>query len=117
LFAMCPLLLEGCHSSRSDSSFDQIRSRVQGKTAEEVLTLLGPPDTRRSFPLGDEQWIWWDYTFLGGEDYAPEVRGKIVHLQITFGDPIFLREASSSQKKLQTVDPESVSFLYPAKIP
>jgi hypothetical protein len=112
------LLLASCHSSsRSDRSFDQIRSLVQGKTAEEVLTLLGPPDSRQSFPLGDEQWIWWSYTYLGGMDYAPEVRGRTVHLQITFENPSVTGSSKPPYSKWQIVDPESVSFLMPGTIP
>jgi hypothetical protein len=113
ILLMVFFLLAGCHASRSGRSFDQIRNQVEGKTAEEVLALLGPPDSRQAFPLGDEQWIWWNYTYLGGKDYAPEVRGKTVHLQITFEDPSFTGAAKAPNSKWQAVDPRSVSFVLP----
>jgi hypothetical protein len=117
-FAVFTLLLGGCHSSsRSARSFDQIRSLVQGKTAEEVLMLLGPPDSRQSFLLGDEQWIWWNYTYLGGQDYSPEVRDRIVHLQIVFADPSFIESEKLPHSKWRVVDPSYVSFLMPGTIP
>jgi hypothetical protein len=112
------LQLVGCNSSsRSGRSFDQIRSLVQGKSAEEVMKLLGPPDSRQSFLLGDEQWIWWNYTYLGGKDYAPEVRGKTVHLQITFENPSVTGTEKPPYSKWQIVDPMSVSFLLPSAAP
>jgi hypothetical protein len=102
-----------CHTSRSSRSFDQIRDLVKGKTAEEVMSLLGPPDSRQPFPLGDEEWIWWNYTYLGGQDYAPEVRGKTVHLQITFEAPSLTDAPKARNSKWQKVDPASVSFVLP----
>jgi hypothetical protein len=113
LLTVLPLLLVCCRTSRSSRSFDQIRDLVKGKTAEEVMTLLGPPDSRQSFPLGDEEWIWWNYTYLGGQDYAPEVRGKTVHLQITFESPSPLNTETAAHSKWQAVDPLSVSFVLP----
>ncbi|MBW8875872.1 MAG: hypothetical protein JF614_12975 [Acidobacteria bacterium] len=73
-------------AAKSQQSYDQIRGLVAGKTAAEVEGLLGEPDLR-SAVLGDSRWVWWNYTFLDGEQYAPEVRGQIVHLEITFQNP------------------------------
>jgi len=84
------LLLAGCHPGprpRSEHSFDQIAARVTGMSAAEVATLLGEPDSRQPVFLRDERWIWWNYTFLDGEDYPPEIRGRVVHLEITFRNP------------------------------
>src|ERR1700688_4501285 len=80
----------GTHTAgtpRSRLSFDQIQSRVAGKTEAEVESILGKPDTRQARLVDDDVWIWWDYTFLDGEQYAPELRGQIVHLEITFDRP------------------------------
>lgn len=72
---------------RSELSFQEIQRRVDGKSAAEVLALLGEPDARKKAFLQDERWIWWDYTFLAGNDFAPEVRGSVVHLEILFRNP------------------------------
>jgi hypothetical protein len=72
---------------RSERSFDQIQRLVAGKTETEVEGLLGPPDIRETRLVDDEVWIWWDYTFLDGNQYAPELRGQAVHLEITFRKP------------------------------
>jgi hypothetical protein len=75
------------HTAKSQQSFDQIQHLVAGKTEEEVQLILGAPDTRETRLIDDEVWIWWDYTFLDGDQYAPELRGQIVHLEITFQKP------------------------------
>ncbi len=81
------LCLASCRpTARSQQSYDQIRRLVAGKDAAEVERLLGEPDLR-SAVLGDSRWVWWNYTFLDGEQYAPEIRGQIVHLEITFQNP------------------------------
>ena len=117
----CVLVLTcfaACQSyPRSDKSFDQIRAMVQGKTATEVEKLLGPPDSRQPLLLGDERWIWWNYTFLGGQDYSPEVRGKIVHLQITFANPDLSGKDRPPYSRWRIEDPESVSFVLPGSGP
>jgi hypothetical protein len=74
-------------AARSDRSFDEIREMVSGKTAAEVTALLGKPDTRQSILTDDERWIWWNYTRLDGDQYPPEERGQVVHLEITFTRP------------------------------
>jgi hypothetical protein len=107
-------LMVACDGSpRSDKSFDQIRSMVQGKTAKEIEEILGPPDSRQAFPLGDEQWIWWNYTYLDGQDYRPEIRGQIVHLQITFVNTKIGDSHKPSYAKWRILDPLGVSFLLP----
>ncbi len=81
------LFLLACRpSARSQRSYDQIHDLVTGKTGAEVEHLLGPPDLRESV-LDDQRWIWWNYTFLDGDQYAPEIRGQIVHLEIVLKKP------------------------------
>jgi hypothetical protein len=101
--------------SKSDKSFDEIRTLVQGKSSNEVEGVLGEPDSRQSMPLSGERWIWWDYTYLDGKNYAPEERGRVVHLEIIF-EPSDVREAGtgSSGPDLRVSDPLAVSYLIPA---
>jgi hypothetical protein len=81
--------LAGCGGvrPRSDWSFDEIQKKVSGHSAAEVEKLLGEPDVRQPVLLGDERWIWWNYTYLDGTDYPPEERGQVVHLEILFERP------------------------------
>lgn len=83
------LLLAGCHGtrSRSERSFDEIRRLARGKTASQILHLLGEPDSRQVIFDADERWIWWNYTFLDGNDCPPELRGRVVHLEIVVRNP------------------------------
>jgi hypothetical protein len=69
--------------ARSNRSFDEIRDLVSGKTAAQVASLLGEPDARQNILSDEQRWVWWNYTFLDGEQYPPETRGRIVHLEIT----------------------------------
>lgn len=81
------LAVQACRpSARSAHSFDQIRELVAGKTAGEVERILGRPDVRETV-LDDQRWIWWNYTFLDGDQYAPEIRGQVVHLEIILQNP------------------------------
>jgi hypothetical protein len=73
--------------ARSDRSFDEIQSLAQGKNAEQILRLLGDPDSRQVVFDDDERWIWWNYTYLDGRDCPPEMRGRVVHLEIVFKHP------------------------------
>ena len=57
---------------------------VKGRTSSEVETLLGEPDSKQKMLSSGERWIWWNYTFLGGNSYPPELRDKVVHLEILF---------------------------------
>lgn len=113
-FALFLSLFAACNSSpRSDRSFDQIRDMVQGKTASEIEDILGAPDSRQSHLLGDERWLWWDYTYLGGKDYRPEVRGQVVHLQITFRNPSIAGSYKPSYSEWRVQDRQDVSYLLP----
>jgi hypothetical protein len=89
-FGLLSLLMTAACSRtapRSGRSFPEIRDLVTGKTAAQVEALLGPPDTRQPALLDSERWIWWNYTFLDGDEYAPERRGQVVHLEIGFDPP------------------------------
>jgi hypothetical protein len=99
--------------ARSEQSFDQIRERVSGKTAAEVKRLLGPPDKTEQLLLGDERWVWWNYTYLGGKDWAPEFRGRVVHLEITFEGPEFASQAGNSNAQWRVSEPYGVGFSIP----
>jgi hypothetical protein len=89
LLLLAASALAGCGGVRARSrwSFDEIRNKVSGRSAAEVETLLGAPDVRQPVLLGDERWVWWNYTYLDGADYPPEERGRIVHLEILFERP------------------------------
>jgi hypothetical protein len=114
LLALFLFFLAACNSSpRSDRSFDQIRDLVQGKTASEIEEILGAPDSRKSMALGDERWIWWEYTYLGGQDYSPDVRDKVVHLQITFTNPSIASSFRPSYSEWKILDPKNVSYVLP----
>lgn len=81
--------LVGCRGlkARSERSFEEIQALAQGKTAEQILQLLGEPDSRQRVFDADERWIWWNYTFLDGKNCPPELRGQVVHLEIVFRSP------------------------------
>lgn len=57
---------------------------VNGMSTEEIQEILGKPDSKVPMIGPGERWTWWNYTYLDGSDYAPEVRGTVVHLQIIF---------------------------------
>lgn len=82
--------LAGCPGprARSERSFDQIQALARGKSAEQILRLLGEPDSREMLFDADERWIWWNYTFLDGRDCPPEMRGRVVHLEIVIRNPL-----------------------------
>ncbi len=79
----------GCRGThaRSERSFDEIQTLAHGKTAEQILQILGEPDSRQVVFDADERWIWWNYTFLDGNDCPPEMRGRVVHLEIVVRNP------------------------------
>jgi hypothetical protein len=79
----------GCweRQARSARSFDQIRQLVPGKTASQVMAMLGAPDAREQVTSREERWIWRRYTFLDGEQYAGAVRGQVVDLLIVLAGP------------------------------
>jgi hypothetical protein len=101
-------------SARSDRSFDQICTLVSGKTAQEVEALLGAPDLRREVLEGNERWVWWNYTFLDGDSYAPEVRGQVVHLEISLTMPPNVSAAHTLRSELRVDSPLAVSYSLPA---
>jgi hypothetical protein len=100
-------------SARSRKPFDDIRSLVAGKTEAEVERLLGAPDHREDLPLGDERWIWWNYTYLGGKGWAPEWRDKVVHLEITFAAPIVAPVGSQGRSSWRVSEPYGVGYVMP----
>ena len=83
---------------------------VLGKTAAEVEHLLGQPDVREPL-FGDQRWIWWDYTFLDGAEYAPEERGRLVHLEIILQDMAPPGEAARPVAEWKVSGPLGVSYL------
>lgn len=89
LLSLAWLGLAHCAESgpRSRRSFSELSHRMQGRTAAQILELLGEPDSRRPVLDGDERWLWWNYTFLDGRDVPPELRGKVVHLDIVVVNP------------------------------
>lgn len=93
--------------ARSAWSYEEIRAKVAGRTAVEVERLLGEPDLRETV-LGDQHWIWWNYTFLAGEQYAPEIRGQVVHLEIVLQKPAGRGTASPSEWRV--TGPFSASY-------
>jgi len=108
------LVLHGCApAAKSTKSFDEIHNLVAGKTAGEVQQLLGPPDHIEKLLLGDQRWVWWNYTYLDGQSWAPEVRGKIVHLEITFENPSSEREAGGTKAEPRVSDPYGVAYVIP----
>lgn len=114
LLMLVLLLLAGCSpAARSEKSFDEIRTLVAGKTEAEVTKLLGDPDHREKLLFGDERWTWWNYTYLG-KDWAPEVRGKIVHLEITFAGPLVATAGNDGQSMWRVSEPYGVGFAFPS---
>jgi hypothetical protein len=101
-----------CHpSAKSDRSYDQIRDLVTGKSGAEVERILGKPDIRGTV-LDDQRWIWWNYTFLDGDQYAPEIRGQIVHLEIILKRPAPAPEGIAEWRA--ALGPLAVSYSKPS---
>jgi hypothetical protein len=100
----------GGHSIRSEQSFDEIQRLVTGKTESEVEQLLGEPDNRETRLIDDEVWTWWDYTFLDGKQYAPELRGQAVHLEITFRRPGGFEGGGLPKAAWRVLGPFAVNF-------
>ena len=95
----------------SQQSFDDICLKVDGKTTAEVAELLGKPDSQEKLPIGELRWIWWNYTFLKGDNYPPEIRDKPIHLEIMFSNPSEAEEVPDSQWKVS--GPLAVSYAIP----
>lgn len=111
------LLIVGCSTpgSRSEKSFDEIRRLIAGKTAGEIVQMLGEPDTRQEIFNSDERWIWWNYTFLDGNDFPPEVRGQVVHLEIVFRNPAAPHEVHRPYSDWRVDDALGVGFKLPSR--
>jgi hypothetical protein len=99
--ALLWIIAAACHGPRaqSDLSFDEIQALVRGKTAEQILQLLGEPDSRQVVFDADERWIWWNYTVLDGKDCPPEMRGHVVHLEIVIKNPDRNFEKTSASRR------------------
>lgn len=97
---------------RSEHSFDEIAGRVVEMDAAQVSMWLGEPDTRQPVLLNDERWIWWNYTFLSGDRYPPEARGRPVHLEITFRAP-GPAEVPRNRARWRIAEPFGVSYQIP----
>jgi outer membrane protein assembly factor BamE (lipoprotein component of BamABCDE complex) len=119
LLAASLLGLAACRpGAKSGRSFDQIQQLVAGKTAAEVAAILGPPSTRQALLADDERWIWWNYTYLDGANYAPEIRGQVVHLEITFESPSLVstvQVAPVPREQWRVSGPLAVSYSLPAR--
>ena len=112
LLSLILLLLSCRPTAKSPRSYDQIRDLVTGKTGAEVERLLGPPDLREAV-LDDQRWIWWNYTFLDGDQYAPEIRGQIVHLEIILKKPLASPALPITQWR--AIGPLAVSYSKPSR--
>ena len=99
--------------AKSDKSYDQICKLVAGKTEAEVARLLGQPDRLDKLPYGEERWTWWNYTYLAGQSWAPEVRDKIVHLEITFVGPIVAPVGIQERSTWRVSEPYGVGYVIP----
>ena len=99
-------------SSRSAKSYDQIRAMVSGKTASEVRRLLGPPNKREALLLGDERWVWWDYTYLSGDNYPPKFQDRVVDLEITFENYSPASGLRDAKVDLRVTEPYGVDYSF-----
>lgn len=95
-------------------SFDELRRRLEGKSAAETVELLGEPDTRQEVFGGDMRFIWWRRAVLDGPNYAPEVRGRVVHVQIVFRNP-GARAAGASYASWQMDEGLGIGFWLPGE--
>ncbi len=100
-------------SPRSNRSYDDIRDLITGKSGAEVERLLGRPDLRENV-LDEQRWIWWNYTYLDGDQYAPEIRKQIVHLEIILKNPA-ASGAAIPAAHWRVTSPLSVSYSIPSR--
>jgi hypothetical protein len=100
-------------AARPTISFDEICKNVEGKTTVEVEKILGKPSYQKVNDLGEEKWIWWNYAVLDGDSYPPEVRGQVVHIEITFTKPVRAFEQALPHSQWRVRRPFGVSFLLP----
>jgi hypothetical protein len=113
LLILLALVLVACRQQgpRSQKCFDDIRDMVKGRTAAEVESLLGEPDSRQPLILSGERWIWWNYTYLDGKNYSPKNRGRLVHLEIIFErEPNERGNVKAALSSLRAIDPLAVSY-------
>jgi hypothetical protein len=116
LYIALSLLIVACghQRARSEKNFDKIREMVKGKTSSEIEQMLGKPDSKQEMLSSGERWIWWNYTFLGGNNYPPELRDKVVHLEIIFEpDDMAGVARASSTGELRASGPFGVSYTLP----
>ena len=85
---------------------------MKGKSAAEIEKILGQPDLREKMILFGERWVWWNYTYLDGNRYPPDDRGRLVHLEIIF-TPTGKSSTSSrpTLSDLRPIDPLSVTYI------
>ena len=95
-------------------SFDEIKLLLKGKSAAETLSILGEPDTRREVFGGDLRFIWWSRAVLDGKEYPPELRGRVVHVQIVFRNP-GPRAARASFENWQMDEGLGIGFWLPGE--
>lgn len=102
----------GCRGprARSDRSFDEIQALARGKNAEQILQFLGEPDSRQEVFDAGERWIWWNYTFLDGKDCPPEMRGRVVHLEIVVRNPERMNAAKRPYSEWQVDDAFGITY-------
>jgi len=120
ILLLCLPLLMQCGGPRVGKplSFTEVQHLVAGKTADEVENLLGKPDFREPVLENEERWVWWNHAVLDGREYAPELRGQVVHLEITFQ---LLRQSTASAAKLasptewRVQSPFGVSYSRPSR--
>jgi hypothetical protein len=100
--------------ARSDRSFDEIQALARGKNAEQILHLLGEPDSRQEVFDAGERWIWWNYTFLDGKDCPPEMRGRVVHLEIVVRNPRHQRPGRRPYAEWRVDDAFGITYQAPS---
>lgn len=107
----------GCSGpqARSNRSFDEIQALARGKTAQQILHLLGEPDSRQEVFDAGERWIWWNYTFLDGKDCPPEMRGRVVHLEVVVRDAEKKSEDRRPYSEWKVDEPFGITYRTPAK--
>jgi len=98
---------------KSARSYEQIRNLVTDRTEVEVERLLGRPDLRQEVLVDAERWVWWNYTFLDGDQYAPELRGQVVHLEVTFESPGDPAGQPAPRSEWRASGPFAVSYSRP----
>jgi hypothetical protein len=98
---------------KSPKCFDDIRDLVRGKNAAQIDSLLGHPDLREKMVFSGERWVWWDYTYLDGNKYPPDLRGRLVHLEIIF-EPTVKSAARTEAvpSELWPTDPLAITYTF-----